>query len=428
MKILKQDLAISKLNEKDINYEIVFSVSLIFSFLVWFILLCHNPNGIQLNVFFRKMQESFADFFYPLCYMSDRNPYFSTRGGPELKNYLPLAYIILYPFEVFHNYKNTSFLECLSSRLGMMSAVYWMLFISLLFLHSLYCLAKRLEIKPRVIGGFFVSGIFLFSFERGNLIILSTAMLNYFLSFYDSEDKRLRYMASLAISIASVLKIYPALFGILFLRKKQYKELIITIGSGIVLTFMPFLFFKNGFANIPKLLSNMKALTQIYGHLISFDSFGFSSSILLAFHHFKINDLATECLFYLYRIIIYVFSIISLIFAFCSKRRFNIIALITFSIIFLPSISFYYCGLYLFPLVLYFLSTTKERSLLLNLIMLFCLIIIFMPIQFGINTASRYINLNHFLGTCIGFVLWIYIIKDELLVLYGVLKDGRTNV
>ena len=188
--MIKKDIKALKLNINDRIYEKIFSISIFLAFVVWFVLLCHNPTGLQLNVFFRKMKESFADFFYPLCYMCDRNPYFSTRGGPELKNYLPLAYVILYPFTVFHNYKNTSFLDCLSSRLGMMSAIYWTFFISLLLLHSLYCLAKHLNVKPRIIWVFYLSGIFLFSSERGNLIILSVALVNYFLSFYDTDNKR----------------------------------------------------------------------------------------------------------------------------------------------------------------------------------------------------------------------------------------------
>lgn len=427
-KNIKHDSVSIKLNVNNGIYEIIFSVSILLTFIIWLVLLWNCPSGSQLNVFFRKMKESFADFFYLNMYISDRNPYYSLVNGPEQKNYLPLAYVILYPFTVFHNYKNTTFLACYSSRLGMMSAIYWMFFLSLLLLHSLFCLAARLKVKTRVIFVLFLSGVFLFTFERGNLIIFSAAMVNYFLSFYDSEDNRLRYFASLAISIAAVLKIYPALFGILYLRKKQYRELVITIVSGIILTFIPFLFFKNGFNNIPKMVSNIIAFSQIHGHLIQFDSFGFQSSILLFLHHYHVNDLITGIVFTTYRMAVYILSITSLFLALFSKRKFTIIALITFSLIFLPSISWYYCGLYLFPLVLYFFSTTKDRSINLNLIMLFCLIMLFMPIQFGISTTSRYINLNHFLGTCISFVLWVYLIGNEILALNGVLKSGRNNV
>lgn len=91
-----------------------------------------------------------------------------------------------------------------------------------------------------------LSGPVLFTLERGNIIILSFAMLLVFLSFYDSDEKWKRYIGYVALAISVAIKIYPVLFGLLILYKKRYKEAIATTCIGIGLFFVPFYLFAGG--------------------------------------------------------------------------------------------------------------------------------------------------------------------------------------
>ena len=98
----------------------------------------------------------------------------------------------------------------------------------------------------------------MFSVERGNLVIISAAGAFYFLAFFDSENRMLRYFALFMLVFASVLKFYPVILGFLLLKAKRYKDILYCIILGVLLTILPFFFFKRGLMNIPLLLSNLK--------------------------------------------------------------------------------------------------------------------------------------------------------------------------
>ena len=87
------------------------------------------------------------------------------------------------------------------------------------------------------------SGPMIFTIERGNFIIVALIAVMFFLRYYDSDDKKLRILAYIALSVAAAIKIYPAVFGLLVLGKKRWNEVLLLIISGLSLFFIPFLFF-----------------------------------------------------------------------------------------------------------------------------------------------------------------------------------------
>lgn len=77
--------------------------------------------------------------------------------------------------------------------------------------------------------------------ERGNNILYVAACLLAAIYLKDSPSRYKREMALILIAIAATLKIYPAVFGILYLYEKRFKEALRLILYGILFFFVPFL-------------------------------------------------------------------------------------------------------------------------------------------------------------------------------------------
>lgn len=77
--------------------------------------------------------------------------------------------------------------------------------------------------------------------ERGNLAFLCLVLLLFAACFKDSESKIMRELSLICIAIAAGIKIYPAVFGLLYLKEKRWKEALRLITYGFLFFFLPFL-------------------------------------------------------------------------------------------------------------------------------------------------------------------------------------------
>ena len=68
------------------NLFVLVMSSLILCFIVG---LLFDPQS-QLNVFFRKRENLFADFFNIMIWIADKDPYFNTYLAPGTKSYFPM--------------------------------------------------------------------------------------------------------------------------------------------------------------------------------------------------------------------------------------------------------------------------------------------------------------------------------------------------
>lgn len=102
----------------------------------------------------------------------------------------------------------------------------------------------------------------LYSFERGNIIVISAIGILFFVLYKDSSNRNAGELALIALAVAAGLKVYPAVFGILLLADKQYKKAVRALIYGILAFFLPFLAFEEGFG----------AIGQFFSHAASFAS------------------------------------------------------------------------------------------------------------------------------------------------------------
>lgn len=78
-------------------------------------------------------------------------------------------------------------------------------------------------INTLLIASLILSGPMLFLLERGNILLIVIAFTMLFCALYDSENKYLRYIGYVSLAIAAAIKIYPAVFGLLLIKRRRCK-------------------------------------------------------------------------------------------------------------------------------------------------------------------------------------------------------------
>ena len=383
-----------QVNKRFVTY--IFSAFITVCFFAWFLLFVKEPLGTQSRIFYTGGFDLFADFFNVLRYVSDRDVYFNTINGVEQKIYLPLVFVFFYPFSKLDDFAHLSLAQCYSSRFGLLGLVFSLLMFSLLVVHSVGCLCDRYKTSRVILIPVLLSSVFIFSIERANAILLAAAFLFYFLAFYDSENRWLRLLAVISIVLASVIKIYPVVFGVLYIQKRQYKEIIYCVVLGLLLTFLPFLFFKHGFANIPQyLFVNLRGTRHLFDTFFDV-SYG---CYRICMYLTKNNGFA-ERVGFIARMFTIVLAILAVVFSFLSKNKLRQLLLITFAVLYLQKVSNFYCALYLIPAVILFFS--EENSFCAkDFFLLLYFAVLFMPLRFMIIFKDRNGNIEGLEGNVI---------------------------
>lgn len=198
----------------------------------------------------------------------------------------------------------------------------------------------------------FCSYPFWLAVERGNMSQLVLILLMYACAWMDSEKKTEKEAALILIAFASGLKLYPAIWGALYLAEKRYKEAVRLIIYGILAFFLPFIFFQgvDGFwiflRNISAVGSGTTGITiaGLCGRI------GEAVGLDLALGH-----LIGRFLSILY------FGIV-VFFCFLNKKSWQTIALLTSLMIIFVAASGTYCLIYWVIPFLCFMNSLYQRK------------------------------------------------------------------
>lgn len=372
---------------------------------LFFLLFAVNPQGWQLNVFFARMGDLLADYFNVMRYIADNDPYFCEINGPGEHCYLPLAYLMLRPFCLLFDFSSASLSDCYHSIPAMLSCVVFMGLSFAMFLHSalLFVGKKNRWILPILI----LSSIFLFSVERGNLMLVVISLIFYFLQYKDSTDSRLRFFAIICLCVASTLKVYPCIFGIYLLRDRRFKDIAICIVFTLLFVFLPFACFEHGFLNVPKLFENLSTFSENYSSDKLFPRFGLASTVFPLLKLLKIDDNSVNTIFAVSNLITWLLTISSLVLFLKCKSGWKSLGLVVIPLIMLPTNSAFYCGLYLFPVIILFLNNPNFEKRDMLYMILFCIII--SPVQ----VVAKGRPVSYLIANISLILMWLSIIVTE---------------
>lgn len=370
--------------------------------MVWIVLWLINPLGGQMNVFFLKTDNFLADFFNVMIYVSDSDIYHNTVNGTTQKIYLPLIYIFMSVFSGFENYSLMTLEDCYMSHPAMLSCLFFTLISIFIYFHAISKIAIA-DFKLFFIILF--SSVFLFTIERGNVILISAAFSFYFLSFKDSDSKIGRIFALISLCLATVMKGYPAIFGLYLIAEKRYKEIVFCVVLTLLLTFIPFLWFDNGFANIPQFIENVKTHNNEYIAAF-FPRYGLIVFNTLLKGFLQMPDIWYKIGFVFSKYSMFVLALISVFLFFKEKSVWKQLAMISFIIAYIPANNGFYCGLYFIPPILLFLMYNEGRKLDIFYMILFCIFL--NPVQIVIHELS----ISWMLSNLAILALWIMLIVE----------------
>ena len=231
-----------------------FSCVVIFFELIYWVIMIFTRSAWLTSYFVDDQFDTSMDYFNMLANLWKGNPY------KAYANYPPLVFLILrglyHMVPLLPEGGDGKFLRNFEpAQLGY-TLVLLFCVITIYELSQLGLNGKnKIECKLFAIA-IILSGPFLFAIERGNFIILSFVFLLIYLETYDNENISIRVLSYIALAISASIKIYPAVFGLLIIDKKRYKEVGTAILIGILSFFGPFLFFK-GFTDLKRMIQGI---------------------------------------------------------------------------------------------------------------------------------------------------------------------------
>ena len=358
------------MRKKTINkYTIVAIFLFTFTVVFWIAALITRGNIIN-NYFIPDSADTYMDYFNMLANIPGLSPYQYNANYPALPFVFWRVMFRIIPF--YPEQTQGKFLrDTMEAQLGFI--IYMIICIILLVELIRYQVKGTQKDKIVMVGAIMLSGPIMFTIERGNIILLAFLFTLLFITLYDSESKRKRYIAYFCLALAAAIKIYPAFFGILVLSKKRYKETIDLLLIGIALFIIPFLFF-NGSIDFQTMIkgifiSSENTLCLGFGYSDSFSNF---IRICAAIAGGYIQDIS---LVY-YLIPLFICAIIYIGNKSIWKRSFSVVLFM----IWLPSFSYTYTLIFLIiPLLELLKEKIDKKNLMYLLLLLLTQVLYFLP-------------------------------------------------
>ena len=215
------------------------------------------------SYFINDYADTGMDFFNMLALLGEQDPYCKMSNYPAMCFLILKFFYHMIPIEIIfsENATNAFFMR---GYLPCLMAYIVMLLVLILVNFEMFVLIQRKQCFTNILLAFalILSGPVVFAIERGNFILIAFVCVLVYILLYDSPEKKMRYIAYVALAIAAAIKIYPALFGLLTLQKKRYKETFILLILGCLIFFMPFFAF-GGISSIKNMVDGVVLAGEI---------------------------------------------------------------------------------------------------------------------------------------------------------------------
>lgn len=160
----------------------------------------------------------------------------------------PLAYMFLYPFAKLMGFKNAEGAELEITGWGILVLTLYISFFTVSFAYTVDYAYKETKLKRILLVYIFLFSypFWGFAFERGNPVIYAMLFLMLGIFLKDAKESWQRELALICVAASAGFKLYPAVFGMLWIKQKRYKEAARLLAYGIMAFFVPFAFIPGG--------------------------------------------------------------------------------------------------------------------------------------------------------------------------------------
>ena len=264
-----------------------------------------------------------------------------------------------------------------------------------------------------------------FCLERGNSVWLCVAFTMIFVNWYDSPKKLERAAAILSLAVAASIKIYPAAFGLLLIRHRKWKEALEAIIAGVLVMFVPFVFFTKENRSVMLWISNIINCSKEFQN----DGLGFKLNLSNAMQIVEASlDLDLSVVTKVLIGLVLLSSCMLVIFNH-KMEEWKTEALLSLLIILIPGFSWTYTLLFMVvPLVLFLSSKSGAKSSW-GYLVLFMLLFAVIPVgnqfalferinegykyQVGISEVIQIIALISIEVSIVGETLWLNFVRTK---------------
>lgn len=418
-KILKFVSAIAiklKLGKK----KYIFYTTTFFGFLLFIVGGLLTRGMSFYNLFQSNRTDYFMDFYNPLSELLNI-PYSYGSIYPPLPL---LLYKLLLRFVPYDLVSHGAF-AIRASQIGEIVFLFYSLITLLLFIVIIIEVkkGKKIEIYSFILLILF-SAPFLFMFERANIIFVSLLFLMIFVFFKDSKNRIVRELALVSLAISAGIKLYPALFGLLLLKERRFKDSFKLVFYGIAAFILPF-FAIGGIDQLPILIRNI--LTTSSGALDW--GVGYAVSVLsitrIAYGFLgDFGENATNT----GNILSYIILLFGIVSVLLLKSKWKTIALLSSIMILSLSVSYVYSLIFMIIPLIMFLDN-EDKLMRFDYLYLICFIFIFTPlalnniefINHGFGLSARPLTFNVFIQN-------IALITMAILLILQGFKEGLQRI
>ena len=191
------------------------------------------------SYFFGDEKDSFMDFFNMLALLNNPDPYYAYTFYPPLCFVILKLFHMLLPSELQSNDYGVALRD---NAIGMLYFIIVIIICTFIIYKVIDCYNKK-HLSTKNILLLTISGPFLFCVQRGNILFIAIVFILIYYLYNDSENIYLRCFAYISLIIAANIKMFPALFGLITLKKKNFKGTIFMLFGGIITFIVPFWFF-----------------------------------------------------------------------------------------------------------------------------------------------------------------------------------------
>lgn len=344
---------------------------------------------------FRDIREvPFADYWHVNFIVHDNSPYYG-----DMSSYPPLVLVFAHFFAMFADYSKGYETVYLTGGTGAVVSLY-LFFLIFAFLYAML-LFRIFEKKgfslplqiALVVASFFTMGL-VYNFERGNFILYALLPGLFFFGYYDSKNPVLRELSFVALGIATGIKLYPALFALILLNKREFFPFMRCVAYSLLALFVPYFFLDRGLANFNQFvrwLVSFAVWQAEYGYNYSITNF---LAIMASFLGGPPLASADVNVYNLFPYLVVGISLLSGLFA---DKKYKVFLGACLAMILFPNPSFYYSASFLILPIISFIEEKEKNNWDVAYMVLFVLAVA--PVYMGTVDAQNSLYVNQFVET-----------------------------
>lgn len=268
----------------------------------------------------------------------------------------------------------------------------------------------------------FFTGPFLFAFQRLNITLMAFSFLLIYLLYYSSENKLIKELSLVSLAIAANLKLFPAIFGIILIKNKKWKDAIRTFLYGICLFIMPLIISLILQSNSTTLNNSIKSIVSSSQNFVSSDWIYKSGISIKAFTYRFFDRINIKISYdsFIMNISLIISFLLTILCYFITNRKSIEFLLIGFLCVLIPTSSFWYSLIYLTPGLIVYLCENKNHSIM-NCIISFLLILVF------VYCYGYFINLYPHQFSWHILILWLALCVETIVSFIRRVKNANTT-